>query len=883
MSALRRILEDRGAYPQVTKVMRPILSACLLLGLMPCVGEASAAAPQEAPATNSQAPGLPVKPSAAEDLYLQLRSVGLDKSRVYHARDVSFDRGAVHITLDDGSIGFTKDVAGRVTGAFFEGDGEVLLIPPNQVERASMMLFTGAAILEERFVTAYFRFDDDTFAELRPQLRLADNAEEFVTQWDQTAQNLASLDALRLLLSFSKFLPGENAPEGSEARDSGAAKNERMLHARVQGRRLGPFDLYFDSAATEQIRVGQLSAVEGESFYNVWTSFSLQTPEGPSSDAGNVTAEGDKTNAFHISSYTIRAEVRPPTELECDATLHLESLQGGDRTMQFELSRFLQIERVKANGQPVEFLHNPAVEGTQLARRGNDVVVVIFPRPLQKGQRIDLKFVYHGDVLSEMGGGLLYVGARGTWYPNRGPSASEFDLQFRYPAGWTLVATGKRSEPVPASAAGAHANAAPGEQIGRWVSEQPIPMAGFNLGKYSHAVAHAGNVNVDVYATTSVERGFPSAPNEAVVPALPGITHGQRQEPIVIEPPPPSPAQNERSVADQTAQAIEFFVRRFGPYPYPNLAVTQIPGVMSQGWPGLVFLTTFTFLTPGQQAALRLNSLERVHSNMVIAHEAAHQWWGDLITWSTYRDQWVVEGLAEYSSLMFLESHDPEKFHAMLEAYRDDLLRKNKDGTPLLDAGPVTLGIRLSSSRFPDGYVAISYGRGAWLFHMLRSMMHDAGTLAGRHPESEGSADEAFVRALHKLRDRYQGKSVSTQEVLQAFEEEMPASLRYEGHKSLDWFYTGWINGTAIPRLQLHGVKYVDHAGSTSITGTISQTEAPKDLVTPVPLYGVVKQKNVLLGQVFVDGEETEFRLTAPLGTRRLLLDPEQTLLARTR
>src|SRR5437867_8079702 len=96
----------------------------------------------------------------AETVYLQWRSVGLRKCRVYKAPDISFDRGAFHITLDDGTIAFTEDVMGRVTGAFFEGDGEVLLVPPDQVERASMALFTGAAILEERFVTAYFRFND---------------------------------------------------------------------------------------------------------------------------------------------------------------------------------------------------------------------------------------------------------------------------------------------------------------------------------------------------------------------------------------------------------------------------------------------------------------------------------------------------------------------------------------------------------------------------------------------------------------------------------------------------------------------------------------------------------------------------------------------------
>src|ERR1700746_663548 len=64
----------------------------------------------------------PPNKNAAEILYLQLRSAGLDISRVYKARDISFDRAAFHITLDDGTIAFTEDVIGRVTGAFFEGD-----------------------------------------------------------------------------------------------------------------------------------------------------------------------------------------------------------------------------------------------------------------------------------------------------------------------------------------------------------------------------------------------------------------------------------------------------------------------------------------------------------------------------------------------------------------------------------------------------------------------------------------------------------------------------------------------------------------------------------------------------------------------------------------
>ena len=130
---------------------------------------------------------------------------------------------------------------------------------------------------------------------------------------------------------------------------------------------------------------------------------------------------------------------------------------------------------------------------------------------------------------------------------------------------------------------------------------------------------------------------------------------------------------NEQHVAEESARAVEFFARRFGPYPYGKLALTQMPGELSQGWPGLIFLSSFAFLTPEEKAQLHVSSLEGTRSNLVVAHETAHQWWGDLVVWKGYRDQWIVEALAEYSSLMQLESQDPAKFRALLESYQDKL------------------------------------------------------------------------------------------------------------------------------------------------------------------------------------------------------------------
>lgn len=812
----------------------------------------------------------PAKP--AEDLYMQLSHVGLDLARIYKVRDASLDRPAVHISLEDGTLGFTQDVMGRITGAFFEGDGEILLTPPNEVERKSMGLFTGMAILEERFATAYFRFDDDVLAELRPDLREADDKQEFADRFGLTAKNLASADAMRLLMTFSRMLPTKE--QAGDTATPGGKGPDRFLHARLQGIKLGVFDVYFDSTATEQVMAGQAKTGEnGEAYYDVWTSFApLQAKRESRGAIADPQSESSPGGLIAVRSYAIRTEVLPPRQIHARAVVQCEVREDRTRALLFELSRFLQIQSLKLNGEGVEYIHNPALEGTQLARQGNDVVAVVLPQPAKAGDKFELEFVYGGEVLAEAGSGLLYVGARGTWYPNRGLEMANFDLEFHYPQGWTLVATGKPTQLSPEKA-----DTTGGEQQARWVSDRPIPLAGFNLGKYREATARAGDVTVETYATQGVERDFPTPPIQVIEPQRSDLV---ARPPHVIVPSRPSPAQQEVAVGESAARAIQFFSERFGPFPYSHLALTQMPGRASQGWPGLVFLSSYAFLDDQQRQQLHFDSYRALLQQAVPAHETAHQWWGDLVTWNSYRDQWFSEGLANYCALMMMQQRNPAGFRQIMAAYRRDLIEKNKDGRSPLEAGPVTLGTRLLSSKFPGGYEAISYGRGTWLFHMLRTMLNDAAEKERGRPAT-GAAEEPFVRALRHVRQRYEGRSITTRELLDAFAEELPASLRYEDKKSLDWFLDGWINGISLPKLELKAVKFVPKGTGSMVSGTILQKEAPKDLVTSVPIYAIIPGRQpMLLGRVFADGEESTFRLTAPAGAHKIVLDPYETILS---
>ena len=808
----------------------------------------------------------------AEALYFQLRSVGLDPTQTFHIRGASLDRSALHITFDDGEISFTTAVNGHITGAFFEGDGEVLLRPPNQVERSSIALFTGMAILEERFTTSYLRFNDETFAELKPYLRPSEVAKEFSARWNETAHNLAEGDALRLLATFGRSLPVAGEAVTASPQPATEPPPDRMLHIRLQGQTLGTFDVFFDALSGEQFWAGQTKVVEGVTYYDLWTSFAL-------SGAGKERVLGSEPmdTEVAISRYKIRAEVKPPTTVSADTRAEIEVRKAGVRVLFFELSRFLQVKQVEVDGRPVEFINNPAIDGTQLAKRGNDLVAVVFPEPLHDGQRLELRFVYGGDVLSEAGGGLLYVGARGTWYPNRGIVRSDFDLEFHYPSEWTLLATGKRTIPPVGGSDNAGAPAA-GGQVARWVTEQPTTLAGFNLGKYERAVAHAGEVSVETYAARRMEKTFPHGPDQIV--AIPDIRMIPKQRAVIQGPVLLSPARNAQAVADKAARAVEFFAQRFGPFPYNSLELTQMPGQISQGWPGLIFLSSFAFLTPAEEADLHLDPLQAAFRRLVLPHETAHQWWGDLVGWRTYRDQWIVEALSNYSALLLLETQNPAEFQKVLDGYRADLLQKNKENEPLRDAGPVTLGLRLNSSHFPNGYEAISYGRGTWLFHMLRHMLLDAETKRrSKGPPSSSGLEEPFVRGLRRVRERYAGKDISTSELLAVFEEELPSSFWYEGRKSLDWFLQSWVQGTAVPHFSLQNVRFSPKTSGTLVSGVIVQKEGPSDLVTAVPVYAVLGGRQTLLGQVFVDGPETLFHLSAPSGTKKIVLDPKQTLL----
>src|SRR5437762_171274 len=484
-------------------------------------------------------------------LYRKLRSVRLDSSRIYQVRDAEFDLEDMHFALKEGTIGFLEPVAGHVTGAIFVGDGEVLLVPTDQGERASLALFTNAAAMEENFQTAYLRFFDEHLEkELEAYLRPADNAAAFSAQWAPIVKNLADTDALQLLASFTNL---------ETANETG-----RFLHARVSSRQRGTFDLIFNTNAPEQINAGQVSYTGRGTFYDSWLSFVMRSKRQPPE-----AAEHSRQESLAIPKFKINVNVHPPESLDAVAQLSLTAKKAGLRTVIFELSRYLKVASITSGDKALEFIQNEALAGTELARRGNDVIAVVFPEALSQAKPVDVKFTYGGSVLSDAGGGLLRVGARGLWYPSVGLQMSDFELEFHCPREWTLLATGKQQS----------ARTENGEQISQWKTERPIPLAGFNLGHYLPEHVQTGTVTVESYASRNVENSFPVRSDVIAPPQIPAWNHRQTPRPLSAIPATtvPTPSDLAFKVAQKSAKTLDYLSKRIGSFPYSSLALTQMP------------------------------------------------------------------------------------------------------------------------------------------------------------------------------------------------------------------------------------------------------------------------------------------------------------------
>ena len=137
------------------------------------------------------------------ELLQSLNALRVDGQQVYRVRELSLRRDAARFALDEGKLAFFAALDGRITGAVFTGEGRVIALPRNPVEKRSLARFLGAPLLDQSFSRAYFRFTDHTAEELRAQFSrdgVKPFAEPtFAEDWNLVVANLNTSHSLRIL------------------------------------------------------------------------------------------------------------------------------------------------------------------------------------------------------------------------------------------------------------------------------------------------------------------------------------------------------------------------------------------------------------------------------------------------------------------------------------------------------------------------------------------------------------------------------------------------------------------------------------------------------------------------------------------------------------
>jgi hypothetical protein len=515
----------------------------------------------------------------------------------------------------------------------------------------------------------------------------------------------------------------------------------------------------------------------------------------------------------------------------------------------------MEISAVTIDGKPAEWLQRESLR-FNLTRGGNGMFLVMPPEPLHAGREYDFEFRYAGKMIHDAGDRVFFISGRSDWYPAHGFQFANYDLTFRTPRDLDMVGPGDVVE-----------DRIDGDwRVTRRRTSATIRLAGFNLGNYEHARVERGGYQIDVCANRALEKALQPRPQPATpMPTLSptGRTRRSSTEAIgeLSAPPPINPLERLQTLASEVASALEFMASKFGPPALPHLTVSPIPGTFGQGFPGLVYLSTLSYLKHLPRAVTNASpSQELFFEDLLQAHETAHQWWGNRVTAGSYRDYWMMEALANYSALLYLEKiKGAHSVDTMMDSYRVALLAKNEAGQIVDSAGPIVLGPRLETSLEPRAWRTITYGKGSWIIHMLRRRL----------------GDERFFSMLGELAKRYDHQKVSTDEFRELAAQYLPPKA---ADPKLESFFDQWVYGTGIPSLKMtYSVK--GKAPSLRVVGTVEQSGVDEDFSVLVPVEVQVARGKTITQWVRSGSSATSFTVAVSQLPSKVLLDPRRSIL----
>jgi aminopeptidase N len=425
-----------------------------------------------------------------------------------------------------------------------------------------------------------------------------------------------------------------------------------------------------------------------------------------------------------------------------------------------------------------------------------------FPEPLQPGDEVEVTFEFQGGGNScplVVGSGSAYARCHESWYPKPlvGSAVAPGTTRINVPSGWQTLSNGQLVE----------SHVAGDRRIDTWHTEVPAARS-FAAGPYSVRRFTIDGRSVAVFLLHD--------------DGAKAETYGQG--------------------AARVLQALE---ARFGPYPYDTCSIVEI-AEDAAAWKaasenGLILVASSVLRPDGFNLA-------------VVAHELAHNWWGNYVGSRNPAALMVDEALAQYGIVLAIEALEGEQAAT-------EFLRFSRDGyLPCECARAYFNRIRGQEHDKPlmrltgEGYdYWLANAKGHWVHHMLRRRL----------------GDELFFGTLRNLIKEYGGREMSLADLREAFLEAAPPEA------ALDDFFQQWLDRPGAPVLDVEwSPAYEEDRPVARVT--IRQRGRPYDLELEVAVDSGDKTE---LHSIKVSSNEETFLLTSPDTPTGVRIDPNHRLL----
>jgi hypothetical protein len=588
------------------------------------------APPQQNP--NPQAVKPVVGAGANNDpVYQQIRRLGNSPDDVNGAVAVvdglTLKRDAATFKFNKGEIYFLAPVGGRVIGAVFIGDMEMSLVPPTAVEKKSLARFSWEADTPQRFSRMVMRFTDETYNEIKqsPAVKMSTSGNQAARARDAYHEIQSMLrDQARYNLDL-RTLSDLYAPQrpGFFMSFPGGGRFDKLIYI------LDP--LSQPETAPEQVSLISLSETEG----GIWTAFHLAGDY-----QGNADLNSQDHRLYDITRHEISATIRGTRVIAVDR-MTLQTLSGGMRVLPFDLYKTLRVSRVRdEQGTELSFVQEDKDHDADFG--------VILAAPVEAGKTLKLSIEYDGvDALKDSGGGNFILLPRASWYPNNSGGFGDralFEMTFSYPKDLVFVGIGALTGPEQLE----------GDlKVAKWSSgTTEMAVAGFNYGKFikKELVDKETGYGLEVYANKEL-------PDELKELQILLDDMGRDKVHITGITGNITTSSMADSALTDTQNATRIYSAYFGKLPYTRIALTQQPAWnFGQAWPTLIYMPYTAFIDTTQRTQLMGAQMgSDGFWRYVGAHEISHQWWGQIIGWKSYRDQWMSEGFAEFSTSLYVQ------------------------------------------------------------------------------------------------------------------------------------------------------------------------------------------------------------------------------------